>query len=147
MDGIDRVSPSIASKQTKRLITLAGYNFRSLEHISPFLEPCGSGISALWARTTALKYNCPVAVGYPEKVDPTDSWPTSPEYYNSVIIVNEDGETVANYHKSHLYYTDETWSLEGEDGFFEGYIEGLGDTSIGICEFQLRDYQTMVDWR
>lgn len=74
-------------------------------------------------------------MGYPEKVDPTPNWPTSPEYYNSVIIVNEDGETVANYRKCHLYYTDETWALEGQDGFFEGYIPGLGYAALGICKF------------
>jgi protein N-terminal amidase len=92
----------------------------------------------LWARTTALKYNCFVGVGYPEKVDVTQKWPTSPEYYNSLIVVNGEGETVANYRKSFLYYTDETWALEGPDGFFDGHIAGLGDCSMGICELYTR---------
>ena len=109
---------------------MAGYNFRSLQHISPFLEPTAAGITSLWARTTALKYNCVVTVGYPEKVDVTPKWPTSPEYYNSAITVNADGETVANYRKSFLYYTDETWALEGPDGFFDGEIE-VGGTRGG----------------
>ena len=113
----------------------AGYNFESLQQISPFLEPAGSGISALWARTTALKYNCTVVVGYPEKVDVTPKWPTSPEYYNSAIVVNGDGETIANYRKQFLYATDETWALEGGGGFFDGHIAGLGHTTIGICEY------------
>lgn len=82
----------------------------------------------------ALKYNCVVTVGYPEKVDPTPKWPTGPEYYNSAIVVNADGETIANYRKSFLYYTDESWALEGGRGFYEGFIPGLGNTSIGICE-------------
>jgi protein N-terminal amidase len=102
----------------------------------PHLEPSGSGISSLWARTTALKYDCTVAVGYPEKVDVSRTWPASPEYYNSLIVVNQDGETVANYRKSFLYYTDETWALEGP-GFFEGEIENLGQVAIGICTFSL----------
>ncbi|KAH6686336.1 N-terminal amidase [Plectosphaerella plurivora] len=122
-----------------------GYNFKSLEQIAPFLEPSGSGITSLWARTTALKYNCTVTVGYPEKVDPTPQWPTSPEYYNSVIAVNGDGETVANYRKTHLYYTDETWALEGDEGFFEGFIPGLGDTSMGIC-MDLNPYKFEAPW-
>lgn len=42
---------------------------------------------------------------------------------------------MANYRKTHLYYTDETWALEGDEGFFDGYIPGLGDTSVGICKF------------
>ena len=81
-----------------------------------------------------MKYNCVVTVGYPEKADISAKWPTSPEYYNSAIVVNEDGETIANYRKSFLYYTDETWALEGDEGFYGGYIPGLGNTSIGICE-------------
>lgn len=104
-----------------------------MKDIVPYLEHSGSGITSLWARTVALKYNCIVTAGYPEKVDVTAQWPTGPEYYNSAIVVNDDGETIANYRKSFLYYTDETWALEG-DGFFEGYIPGLGNTSIGICE-------------
>ncbi|RYP70644.1 hypothetical protein DL769_004890 [Monosporascus sp. CRB-8-3] len=114
-------------------LAFTGYNFRSLQHISPYLEPQGSGITALWARTIALKHNCVVSVGYPEKVDVKPKWPTSPEYYNSVITINGEGETVANYRKAHLYYTDETWALEGPEGFWEGYIPGLGHTSMGIC--------------
>ncbi|KAK7999200.1 hypothetical protein PG991_014875 [Apiospora marii] len=113
-------------------LAFTGYNFKSLQSISPFLEPSGSGISSLWARTTALKYNCVVGVGYPEKVDVASRWPTSPEYYNSLIVVNGEGETIANYRKSHLYYTDETWALEGTEGFFTDHIPGLGNCSMGI---------------
>ncbi|PQE16606.1 hypothetical protein CJF30_00003297 [Rutstroemia sp. NJR-2017a BBW] len=50
-------------------LAFSGYNFTSLEHITPYLEPTTSGITSLWARTTALKHNCIVTVGYPEKVD------------------------------------------------------------------------------
>lgn len=114
---------------------LAGYDFKSLREIAPFLEPSGSGISSLWARTTALRYNTTVVVGYPEKVDVTPSWPTSPKYYNSAIVVDQDGQTIGNYRKSFLYRTDETWALEGRDGFFHGEIRGLGQTAMGICEF------------
>jgi predicted amidohydrolase len=72
-------------------------------------------------------------VGYPEKVDPVENWPTSPEYYSSAIVVNGDGETIANYRKNFLYQIDETWALESKDGFFEGYVPGLGHTALGIC--------------
>ncbi|KAI0859224.1 carbon-nitrogen hydrolase [Xylaria cubensis] len=115
-------------------LAFTGYNFKSLQQISPFLESRGSGISALWARTTALKLDCVVTVGYPEKVDVKSKWPTSPEYYNSVIAVNSDGETIAHYRKTFLYYTDETWALEGPEGFYGGFIPELGTTtSMGIC--------------
>ncbi|EFQ27946.1 carbon-nitrogen hydrolase [Colletotrichum graminicola M1.001] len=123
-------------------LAFTGYNFKSLQQISPFLEPSGSGITSLWARTTALKYNCNVVVGYPEKVDVSHNWPTGPEYYNSAIVVNGDGETIANYRKSFLYYTDETWALEGNKGFYEGWIPGLGNTSIGICD----PYKFQAPW-
>lgn len=104
-----------------------------MQDISPFLEPSGSGISSLWARTTALKYNTNVLVGYPERVDVSPKWPTGPEYYNSSILVNGDGETVANYRKSFLYPLDETWALEGKHGFFGGHVPGLGRMAMGIC--------------
>lgn len=112
---------------------VAGYSFKSLQHISPFLEHAGSGITSLWARTTALKHDCTVVVGYPEKVDVSPKWPTSPEYYNSALVVDSDGDTIANYRKSFLYYTDETWALEGGEGFFEDTIPGLGNVALGIC--------------
>lgn len=84
----------------------------------------------------ALKYNCTVLAGYPEKVDVSPNWPTGPEYYNSAIVVNADGETIANYRKSFLYYTDESWALEGNRGFYDGYIPGLGNASIGFGELE-----------
>ncbi|KAJ5043044.1 uncharacterized protein L3040_004432 [Drepanopeziza brunnea f. sp. 'multigermtubi'] len=125
-------------------LAFTGYNFRSLAHISPFLEPTTAGITSLWARTAALKYNCIIAAGYPEKVDVSKRWPTNPEYYNSVIMVNQDGETIANYRKSFLYYTDETWALEGK-GFYSGAIEGLGDVAMGIC-MDLNPYKFEAPW-
>lgn len=112
----------------------SGYNFKSLHEIYPYLEPTGAGISSLWARTVALKYDCTVAVGYPEKADVSHKWPTSPEYYNSLIAVNQDGDTWAHYRKTHLYYTDESWALEGPEGFYKGYLPGVGKVALGICK-------------
>lgn len=74
-------------------------------------------------------------VGYPEEVDITGKWPADPEYYNALIVVNLVGRSIINYRKSFLYYTDETWALEGPTGFYAGNIEGLGQTAIGICEW------------
>ena len=90
------------------------------------------GISSLWAKNQALRYDCAVIVGYPEEVDVSDTWPANLEYYNSAIVVNYEGETVGNYRKSHLYYTDQKWALEG-NGFFAQPILGLGGTALGIC--------------
>ncbi|KAI1113753.1 carbon-nitrogen hydrolase [Nemania sp. NC0429] len=125
-------------------LAFTGYNFKSLRDISPFLEHRGSGISAVWARTVALKYNCLVSVGYPEQVDVRPRWPASPEYYNSVIVVNQDGETIANYRKTFLYYTDETWALEGT-GFYTDIIPELGSVSMGIC-MDINPYKFETPW-
>ncbi|CZT07612.1 related to amino-terminal amidase [Rhynchosporium graminicola] len=91
-----------------------------------------AGITSPWARTTALKHNCIVTAGYPEKVNVSNKWPANPKYYSSVIMVNSEGETVANYRKSFLYNTDETWALEGEGGFYNGDNEKLGNLAMGI---------------
>ncbi|KAF7552395.1 hypothetical protein G7Z17_g4359 [Cylindrodendrum hubeiense] len=126
-------------------LAFSGYNFKSLQDIAPFLEHSGSGITSLWARTMALRYNCTVTVGYPEKVDVAPKWLTGPEYYNSAIVVNGDGETIANYRKNFLYYTDETWAMEGDSGFYDGCIPGLGNTSIGIC-MDINPYKFEAPW-
>lgn len=94
----------------------------------PYLEPTASGASSQWARTAARKYDCTVAVGYPEKTEGTEM----PEHYNSLVVVNPEGETLANYSKSFLYYTDETWAREGK-GFYSGKLDNLGQVAMGIC--------------
>ena len=73
-----------------------------------------------------------MVVGYPEKVDVSKRWPTSPEYYNSAIIVNGEGETVGNYRKRFLHHTDETWALEGKGGFFSKKVSNLGRVAMGL---------------
>ncbi|ELQ37003.1 hydrolase [Pyricularia oryzae Y34] len=125
-------------------LAFTGCNFKSLNEISPFLELSGFGISSLWARTTALKHNCHVVVGYPEKVDVEPIWPTSPEYYNSCIMVDGEGETVGNYRKSFLD-VDERWALEGRDGFFDEEVDGLGVIAMGICS-DINPYKMEAPW-
>lgn len=142
---LDRVDPEDLDLLVLPELAFSGYNFKSLHDISQFLELSTSGISSLWSRTTALKFDCTVVVGYPEKVDPLLQWPTNPEYYSAATVVNGEGETVANYRKTHLYYTDETWALEGPAGFFDGWLERLGQTAIGIC-MDLNPYKFEAPW-
>ncbi|KAJ5109311.1 Carbon-nitrogen hydrolase [Penicillium angulare] len=102
-------------------LALTGYNFPSLDAIKPHLEPAGTGPSAEWARQTAKRLGCKVCVGYPEiETNPNDDT-EAPKYYNSLIVVNEDGEVIHNYRKCFLYFTDDTWAAEGnvERGFHE----------------------------
>ncbi|KAK3994721.1 hypothetical protein QBC44DRAFT_285459 [Cladorrhinum sp. PSN332] len=126
-------------------LALTGYNFKSLQHISPCLEHGGTGITSLWARTTALKHECAVIAGYPEKVDVSNKWPTSSKYYNSALMIDCDGEAVGNYRKSHLYFTDETWALEGRDGFFDADVPGVGTVAMGICT-DINPYKLDAPW-
>lgn len=73
-------------------------------------------------------------MGYPEIVNSTTDWTPTSQYFNSLLLVNEEGETLANYRKQHLYYTDETWCAEGTGGFFQGEVDGIGQTAMGICK-------------
>lgn len=133
-----------------------GYNFPTKDAIRPYLEPAGRGPSADWARETARRLRCKVCVGYPEIELATTTagslsagteegpGPASREQekcYNSLIVVDENGEVVLNYRKAFLYYTDETWAEEGdvergvmkvEFGGGHGELKRV-DTAFGIC--------------
>ncbi|GIC89671.1 putative protein N-terminal asparagine amidohydrolase [Aspergillus udagawae] len=129
-------------------LALTGYNFPSLEAIRPFLELAGKGVSAAWARETATRLRCKVCVGYPEiELAAGGECSAQPQekYYNSLLVVDEEGEVLLNYRKTFLYFTDETWASEGtaERGFHELVFNSGsagGDvlmsrvaTSFGIC--------------
>ncbi|KAK4127941.1 carbon-nitrogen hydrolase [Parathielavia appendiculata] len=124
-------------------MAFSGYNFKSQQHILPYLEPTGSGASSRWASTVARKYRCNVAVGYPEKADIAEQ-PSAPDYYNSLIVVNSVGENIAHYRKSFLYYTDATWAREGQ-GFYGGKLGSLGQAAIGIC-MDINPYKFEAPW-
>lgn len=113
-------------------LALCGYNFASLRHIWPHFESTQGGISAAWARQTALRYDCTVVMGYPEKVEAAVNKPADPVYHNSALIMNGDGDVVGNHRKAHLFHTDETWALEGQRGFYTGELGKLGRVSVGI---------------
>ncbi|RHZ48604.1 putative protein N-terminal asparagine amidohydrolase [Aspergillus thermomutatus] len=132
-------------------LALTGYNFPSLEAIRPFLEPAGKGVSAAWARETATRLRCKVCVGYPEiEIERVTAAAAGGERsaqlqekcYNSLLVVDEEGEVLLNYRKTFLFCTDETWAAEGtaERGFhelvFNSGVPGLTSrmaTSFGIC--------------
>jgi protein N-terminal amidase len=79
-----------------------------------------------------LDLDCTVVVGYPE-ID-VSKQPAALAYYNSVIVINGKGETMANCRKSHLDYIDNAWAMKGRDGFYTGEIKGLGNVVMGICK-------------
>ncbi|KAJ5199077.1 Carbon-nitrogen hydrolase [Penicillium cf. griseofulvum] len=125
--GVDLLKPDILVLPE---LAMTGYNFPSLEAIEPYLEPAGDGPSASWARETARRLRCKVCIGYPE-IEKDSENPNKITYYNSLLVVDEDGEFILNYRKSFLYYTDETWAAEGqvERGFHELEFATEGDLS------------------
>lgn len=123
-----------------------GYNYASYADIEPYLEPTSAGPSTLWAQRTAQSLQCVVAIGYPEK----DVSITPLRAYNSLVFVNALGEVIAHTRKCFLYYTDETWAVEGQ-GFFTGKLP-LGISSkatkkvaAGIC-MDINPYKFQAPW-
>ncbi|EKV12555.1 Protein NH2-terminal asparagine amidohydrolase, putative [Penicillium digitatum] len=125
--GVDVLKPDILVLPE---LAMTGYNFPSLEAIMPYLEPAGDGPSASWAREIARHLRCKVCVGYPE-IEKDAQNPDKAAYYNSLLVVDENGEFILNYRKSFLYYTDETWAAEGqlERGFHELEFASQGTLS------------------
>lgn len=75
--------------------------------------------------------------------------PAFPHNYNSTVTVSPEGEVVAHYRKSHLYYTDATWAREG-NGFYVGQPfathDDKGPTAVmGIC-MDLNNYNFTAPW-
>ena len=158
---IDRANAILEASKPSQLnllvlpeLAFTGYNFPSLEAIKPYLEPTSAGPTTQWAIETAWRYGCNVTVGYPEIH--TDSTGLT-RNYNSTVTVSPSGRILANYRKSFLYYTDETWASEGPNGsafqshtdhhkpFFCGPLGRLGVAGHGIC-MDINPYQFTAPW-
>ncbi|KAF1981026.1 carbon-nitrogen hydrolase [Aulographum hederae CBS 113979] len=134
-------------------MAFSGYNFPSLEAITPFLEPTphpsqhleAYGITTRWAVTTAQFLKCTITVGYPELHTPSTP-NTPPIRYNSTVTVSPTGVILSNYRKTHLYYTDETWASEGPTRFFAGPLGTLGPVAHGIC-MDINPYKFLAPWK
>lgn len=96
-------------------------------------------------RETAKYLKCKVCVGYPElqlpRIHPgddetkvkSDPAVAREKYYNSLLVVGEDGEIIFNYRKRFLYYTDDTWASEGDiNGFNPLTFKSKSPSSIDI---------------
>lgn len=89
-----------------------------------------------------------VCVGYPEIYDAGASQPgqllskkdveaeepesKDPKRFNSLFIVDPSGDMLLNYQKRFLYYTDEPWALEGENG--KGFFSLPVSSALNIKE-------------
>jgi protein N-terminal amidase len=136
-------------------LAFTGYNYPSYESIKPYLEPTTAGVTTKWAISTAKRLHCHVIAGYPElSTDIDDTQQTSNggtaiepihKRYNSTVTVSPTGEILANYRKSFLYYTDESWATEGDRGFFCDTVGSLGKVALGIC-MDINPYQFEAPW-
>jgi protein N-terminal amidase len=118
---------------TKGMLTVAGSDFFSVRQASPLLERSGCGISALWSRTVALKYDCSVVVGYPERSEAsTTDFTTVSGIYNSALVINGEGETIVNYRKKLLHPAERIWASDSHQDFFFKDVKGLGRVAMGI---------------
>lgn len=123
-------------------LAVTGYNFKDRQHVEPFLEPAGKGVSFKLAQELSTSHNCFTIMGYPEVENST--------IYNSALVVLPTGELVYNYRKTHLYETDEMWgcSENPDTPKFQAFDmtivrDGISHpikTSIGIC-MDLNPYQ------
>ncbi|KAM3417266.1 hypothetical protein BST61_g5523 [Cercospora zeina] len=122
-------------------MAFTGYNFPSVEAITPYLEPTTNGPTTHWAIKTAQERQCHVVVGYPETTFTPTADPSGsvPQNFNATVTISPTGKLIANYRKSFLYYTDETWATEGFRStplglpFYASYIPTLGQVGHGIC--------------
>ncbi|KAL9098530.1 MAG: hypothetical protein Q9163_005829 [Psora crenata] len=138
-------------------LAFSGYN-HTLSSIVPLLEPTCAGPTTVWARQTAATYKCIVSVGYPERFTPP-----APRVelgqgrkgdvlaYNSTVTVSPEGEILAHYRKTHLYYTDEGWAKEGPEGWLTKALPPLQyhnkevKAAFGIC-MDLNPYRFTAPW-
>ncbi|KAL0583150.1 hypothetical protein ABG067_006917 [Albugo candida] len=111
-------------------MAFTGYVFKSKEDIEPFAERSDVGVTFKWAEKHAKRLSCTVICGYVE-IEEQDHEP--PKLYNSMIMVNPDGQLVCNTRKTFLYETDKSWATPG-DGFKSLYCPALQKhVSLGIC--------------
>jgi predicted amidohydrolase len=97
------------------------------------------GPSITKARKIAKKYDMALLVPYAEKVDPVkNAKDKSTKYYDSIAVINEDGDLLDSYRKTHLYGQQErdNWSF----GTSDYPVYRIFDFPVGVlncyeCEF------------
>ncbi|KAF4130047.1 Carbon-nitrogen hydrolase [Phytophthora infestans] len=82
-----------------------GYVFDLKADVAQVAEVAGQGDTFHWCQHQALQLHCMVTCGYVEKEGEL--------LYNSMMVVNPDGELVCNPRKTFLYETDKSWATAG----------------------------------
>ncbi|EJC98131.1 hydrolase [Fomitiporia mediterranea MF3/22] len=117
-----------------------GYDFPNAEAITPYLEEPQKGPTSQFCKSLARRLRCHVAAGYPEVLKPEERGTREDGSAivgaNSAAIYDHQGKFLGGYRKGHLYETDRTWAIEG-DNFKSWKLTALPDEvqtlSIGIC--------------
>jgi predicted amidohydrolase len=120
---IIRHSASAAAGQGAKLIIfpelfLTGYNIGSA--VIDLAEPA-KGQAARKASDIAREANIALLYGYPERFEKS--------VYNAAIFIDRNGQTLANYRKTHLFGSYEKRSFQAGDALVVAKLEGL---KIGI---------------
>ena len=100
---------------------LSGYNIG--QTVQDLAEPA-DGPACQQASQIARKANIAILYGYPEKLDT--------EVYNSALLIDRNGDTRANYRKTHLYGSYEKSCFQPGDTLLIAELEGL-NIGILIC--------------
>lgn len=119
---LQRVANSAAEQGAKLIIFpelfLTGYNIG--DAAIDLAEPSG-GQAAQSASNIARETNIALLYGYPER--------SGKSVYIAAILIDRNGQTLANYRKTHLYGSYENRSFEPGDSLVVAELEGL---KIGI---------------
>ena len=109
-------------------MALPGYKFADFSDIKDYLEKPQQGYPTFdLCSSQAKRLGCYVFCGYAE-IDQELG-------YNSMMVVNPQGQLIKNSRKKHLYFIDKTWAVEG-DSFHTLEIEIKGQSytaGLGIC--------------
>lgn len=132
----DLVSPAAEEEHVCVIVlpemTFTGYVFHSVEEVLPVCETGQNPQEPTrqWCAKVAKEFHCFVQCGFPQKVEQPPA--EDPLLYNSVMLVDPQGELVFLYSKAFLYTTDEAWAQEGP-GFLSLKVPGLGQVGSAIC--------------
>ncbi len=99
-------------------------NFRSREDLAYYVESL-KGENAEFFKQLAKELNVWIQVGFAERDEATDA------YYNSVIVVNAEGEIIAHYRKQSLFRLEENYLSKGESPVV--FDSPFGRVGLAIC--------------
>jgi predicted amidohydrolase len=99
-------------------------NFLNREEVKPYVEPVGGNTTKFFAKL-AKRLKVTIQVGMAE-VDPETD-----RYYNTVIVLNDEGKVVATYRKIHLYQVETKFLDAGSKPVT--YQGPFGKVGIAIC--------------